>query len=144
MTTTIDSNVMLYASDSHSPLRERALAFLSEMTPGPSMVYLFWPTVMSYLRISTHPNVFRDPLTIAEAMTNIRGLVERSNVQVIGEGDRFWRHFGDVVADALPSGNLISDAHLVGLMLENGVRTIWTHDRDFRRFKGIEVRDPFA
>ena len=36
------------------------------------------------------------------------------------------------------------DAHLVALMLENDVRTIWTRDRDFRRFSRIEVRDPFA
>jgi hypothetical protein len=28
-------------------------------------------------------------------------------------------------------------------MVENGVRTIWTHDRDYRRFAGIETRDPF-
>ena len=28
--------------------------------------------------------------------------------------------------------------------LGNGVRTIWTADRDFHRFTGIEVRDPFA
>ncbi len=28
-------------------------------------------------------------------------------------------------------------------MLTHGVKTIWTHDRDFRRFRGIEVRDPF-
>jgi predicted nucleic acid-binding protein len=27
-------------------------------------------------------------------------------------------------------------------MLDNGVRTIWTHDRDYRRFRGIEIRDP--
>ena len=29
-------------------------------------------------------------------------------------------------------------------MFDNGVRTIWTHDRDYRRFRGIEVRDPFV
>jgi predicted nucleic acid-binding protein len=29
-------------------------------------------------------------------------------------------------------------------MRENGVRTLWTNDRDFRRFDGIDVRDPFA
>lgn len=45
--------------------------------------------------------------------------------------------------DALPTGNVVPDAHLVALMLENDVRTIWTSDRDFRRFRGIEVRDPF-
>ena len=36
------------------------------------------------------------------------------------------------------------DAHLVGLMRQHGVGTIWTRDRDFRRFSGIKVRDPFA
>ena len=55
-----------------------------------------------------------------------------------------WQHFRAVADDAPPSGNLVSDAHVVALMRENGVRTIWTHDRDYRRFSGIEVRDPFS
>jgi predicted nucleic acid-binding protein len=41
-------------------------------------------------------------------------------------------------------GSLVPDAHLVALMRENGVRTIWTNDRDFRRFDGILVRDPYS
>jgi predicted nucleic acid-binding protein len=36
----------------------------------------------------------------------------------------------------------VTDAHVVALMVENGVRTISTHDRD-RRFSEIETRDPF-
>jgi hypothetical protein len=28
--------------------------------------------------------------------------------------------------------------------VENDVRTIWTRDRDYRRYPRIEVRDPFA
>jgi predicted nucleic acid-binding protein len=28
-------------------------------------------------------------------------------------------------------------------MRQHGVRIIWTRDRDFRRFDGIEPRDPF-
>ena len=28
-------------------------------------------------------------------------------------------------------------------MLANGVRTIWTRDRDYRTFTGLRVRDPF-
>jgi hypothetical protein len=50
----------------------------------------------------------------------------------------------EVVDDALPSGTLRPGAHVVALMLENGVPTIWTRGRDCRRFPRIEVRDPFA
>jgi len=29
-------------------------------------------------------------------------------------------------------------------MRERGVSTIWSHDRDFRKFRGISVKDPFS
>jgi hypothetical protein len=61
-----------------------------------------------------------------------------------GEDDRFWQTYRDVTDAAPVHGNLVPDAHLVALMRENGVRTIWTNDRDFRRFDGIDIRDPFA
>ena len=38
--------------------------------------------------------------------------------------------------------NLDDVREILALMRENGVRTMWTHDRDYRRFAGIEVRDP--
>jgi predicted nucleic acid-binding protein len=43
-----------------------------------------------------------------------------------------------------PRGNLVPDAHLVALMQQQGVATIWTADRDFRKFDGITVLDPFS
>ncbi len=61
-----------------------------------------------------------------------------------GEDETFWRHYVDVSQDVSPTGNLVPDAHLVALMLEHGVRTIWTRDRDFRKFAGLIVHDPFA
>jgi uncharacterized protein len=49
------------------------------------------------------------------------------------------------VAGAVPvRGNLVPDAHIVALMRQHGVSTIWSHDRDFLEFKGISVRDPFS
>lgn len=36
------------------------------------------------------------------------------------------------------------DAHLVALMREYGVSTIWGHDGEFRKFRGIPVSDPFS
>ena len=143
MSYTVDVNVLLYASDQASPRSERAMELVERLARGPEIAYLFWPTVMAYLRIATHPSIFSRPLSAAEATTNIEGLLSRRHVQSPGEQDRFWPLYRDVSADALPTGNLVPDAHMVALMRENDVRTIWTHDRDFRRFPGIEIRDPF-
>ena len=144
MSYTLDANVLLYASDEASPVHREARTFIERMATGPEIAYLFWPTVMAYLRIATHPAVFARPLTIVEAVGNIEQLLARPHVRTSGETDAFWRTFRGVTDDALPSGNLVPDAHIVALMVENGVGIIWTRDRDYRRFPGIQARDPFA
>jgi uncharacterized protein len=140
----IDTNVLLYASDEASPHHARALEVLDEIALGPELAYLFWPVTMGYLRIATHPAVFEHPLSHADARANVESLLALPHVQAIGEDDRFWARFADVADDVAPTGNLVPDAHLVALMLANGVRTIWTRDRDYRIFNGIRVHDPFA
>ena len=144
MSYALDANLLLYASDEESPWHEAAVRRLDEVALGPEIVHLFWPTVMAYLRIATHPAVFARPLSHAEARSNIQALLELSHVQTSGESHAFRRAFTDVAEDVAPTGNLVPDAHLVALMLENGVRTILTRDRDYRKFRGITVREPFA
>jgi hypothetical protein len=41
------------------------------------------------------------------------------------------------------AGNLAHDAHIAALIVEHGVSELWTADRDFARFPGIRVRNPF-
>jgi uncharacterized protein len=140
---TFDANVLLYASDERSDHHVRARDFLAAVGRSDDLVYLFWPTVMAYIRIATHPAIFEQPLSPAEASANIERLVELPHVQTTGEQERFWSLFRRTAREADARGNLVPDAQMVALMIENGVRTIWTRDRDFRRFPAIEARDPF-
>ena len=143
MSLALDANLLLYASDTASPRYARAREVVETIAAGPELAYLFWPTIIAYLRIATHPAIFERPLPAREAIENVDALLSRPHVRAPGEQPEFWRRYRSVAADAAPTGNLVSDAHVVALMHENEVRTIWTHDRDYRRFKGIEVRDPF-
>lgn len=143
MSFTFDVNVLLYASDETSAYHPRARVFLDQVARGDDLAYLFWPTVLAYLRIATHPAIFEKPLLPPDAVANIERLLALTHVQTVGEQDRFWASYRRIAGEADARGNLVPDAHLVALMVENGVRTIWTHDRDYRRFSGIETRDPF-
>lgn len=144
MSFAVDANLLLYASDEESELHERALELLDRIAIGPEIAYLFWPITMAYLRIATHPAVFVRPLSHADARANVEALLALPHLQAVGERDAFWGRFVEVADDVAPTGNLVPDAHLVALMLANGVRTIWTRDRDFRKFRGIRIYDPFA
>ena len=143
MSYTLDANLLLYASDEASPLHDRALSLVRRVAEGPDIAYLFWPTVMAYLRIATHPVIFSRPLSPEVAMANLENLLSLPHVRSPGEQERFWGLLREIERDADARGNLVPDAHLVALMQENGVKTIWTRDRDYRRFRHIDVRDPF-
>ena len=60
-----------------------------------------------------------------------------------GEEDGLWDVYLSMAGDHA-RGNDVPDAHLAALMRQHGVGVIYTRDRDFRRFDGIEARDPFA
>ena len=144
MSRTVDTNVLVHATHTASPFHDRARALVEHLVAGPGLAYLLWPAILGYVRIVTHPNILGSPLSSDEAMSNVEALIAPSHVRVVGEGNDFWASFGMVAADIKPRGNLVPDAHLVALMREHGVSTIWSHDRDLRKFRGIAVKDPFS
>jgi toxin-antitoxin system PIN domain toxin len=143
VTAALDVNILLYAADRSSEHHERARRLLEHLAAGPAILHLFWPVLIGYVRIATHPAVFERPLKLEEALAGIDDLLDRPHVRVSGEEDRFWPNFRRVAAEVEARGNLVSDAHLVALMGQQGVSTIWSHDRDFRKFAGITPKDPF-
>jgi hypothetical protein len=48
-----------------------------------------------------------------------------------------------VVTKNVPTrGNLVPEAQLAALPSQHGVVTLYTHDRNFRKFSFLDVRDP--
>jgi uncharacterized protein len=138
-----DVNVLLYASDTASPVHGVAKLFLTEAASGRDLFCLGWPTLMSYLRIATHPGIFSAPLTPAEALRNVEGLAALPHVRFLAEQDGFLDVYRPIAAELPVRGNLVPDAHLVALLKQHGVKTLYTRDRDFRKFAFLDVRDPF-
>lgn len=144
MSVAVDANVLLYAANADEDRNERAQRVVRELAAGPEVVYLFWPVVMAFLRISTREGIFPNPLAPADALAMMDSLLSRDHVYSPGEDDLFWGSFLELAEEQRVRGDLVSDTHIVALMRRHGVRAIVTHDRDFRRFDGIRVRDPFA
>jgi len=143
MSATLDVNILVYAADTSSSRHAQARALLEHVATSPSITYLFWPVLLGYMRIVTHPAIVDAPLSAEAAVADIDALIRRPQIVVPGEGERFWAGFTRVARAVRPRGALVPDAHLVALMHEHGVARIWTNDRDFRKFDGIAVLDPF-
>ena len=85
----IDANILLYASDQSSTQRRRAADFLQSCVADGRVFCLAWLTLMSYVRMATHPCIFAKPLSHAHAMQNVEALMALPHCRIIGEQDGF-------------------------------------------------------
>jgi len=144
MSATVDANILVCASDEGAAEFSRAQELVENLLAGPSLTTLFWPVLLSYLRIVTHPRIFGRPLHPEQAMVAIDQVLASPSVQVVGEGTTFWAAYRSLDIGLAIRGDDVPDAAIVALMIAHGVSTIYTRDRGFRRFDGIRVFDPFA
>ena len=142
MSFAVDVNILLYASDSGSDCHAQAVAFLQKVATEPEICYLPWPTVMSYLRMATHPQIFAVPLSPAEAQGNIDRLLAMPHVRCVSEAEGFWSLYTQIAQEVPARGNLVPDAHIAAILKLHGIRTLYTRDRDFGRFAFLRVIDP--
>jgi toxin-antitoxin system PIN domain toxin len=144
MSATIDANILVFADNENDPRHLPARELLERLVAGPELLYVFWPVALAYIRLVTRPGIVRRPLSTDEACVNVEALLAPAHVRTASEGERFWPLFRAVAESGAVRGNLVTDAHIATLMRQHGVSTIWTHDRDFRRFDGVTARDPFG
>jgi toxin-antitoxin system PIN domain toxin len=142
MSYAVDLNILLLASNAEAAEHEEARSFLEQCAARPEVLCLAWPTVMGYLRISTHPSIFSWPLSPLEALANIRSLLSLPQTRALGEEEGFLGIY-ESVAGTPARGNHVPDAHLAAILLQHGVTTLYTRDADFRRFDFLELRKPF-
>ena len=83
----IDVNILLHASDETSPLHDKAAEFLRQCVGGREVFCLAWTTVMSYMRMATHPAIFDRPLTHEDAARNVEALLATPSCRVIAESE---------------------------------------------------------
>ncbi len=144
MSSTVDANILVYASNEQAAEHARAKKLVEELIAGPALTTLFWPVLLAYLRIVTHPGIFQRPMAPDVAASAIDRLLGAPSVQIVGEGLTFWAAYRNIDIGQAIRGNDVPDAAIVAMMTANGVSTIYTRDRGFRRFDGIRVIDPFA
>lgn len=144
MSFAVDANLLVYASNRDSPYHEASREFLEERVRGREIFCIAWQTAMAYLRIVTHRRILPSPLSPEEAVHNLAALEALPHVRMLGEREGFLSAYAEATAGEPFRGNLVPDAHLAAVLLQHDVRTLYTHDSDFRRFSFLDVRNPLA
>jgi len=140
--TLVDANVLIYAYNPAATQHAEAKRWLERAVAGPAPVRLAWVTVLAFVRIMTHAQAFKRPLSLNEAVDIVDQWLAQPTVAILDPGDRHWPTLRGLLLDGQAAGPLTTDAHLAALAIEHGA-TLVTTDRDFARFPGVKVFDPF-
>jgi toxin-antitoxin system PIN domain toxin len=140
----VDTNVLVYAEITNSVHHSRAHKLLSELAQGSTPWAIPWPCAYEFLRIITHPKIYHPPMRIEFALQDLNSILTSPSVSLLSETGSHPAMLERVVRQSGATGNLIHDAHIVALCLEHGVTTLLTADRDFTRFTGLKIDNPFA
>jgi hypothetical protein len=139
----VDTNILLYAAERSFSEHVRARRALLGWREGADVWFLTWKIVYEFVRVATHPRVFRQPWEATRAWEFVDALRASPALQVLQETDRHEAVARSVFAEVDGiRGNLVHDAHTAILMREHGIREIYTRDTDFHRFPFLRVVDP--
>jgi toxin-antitoxin system PIN domain toxin len=138
-----DVNLLLYAVDRASPRHPAAKAWVEGVLSGAETVAFPWAVLTSFVRLSTHPGVFDQPLTTGQAFDLVDSWLAQPSVTVVHPGDRHHLIMRELLESLGTAGNLVQDAHLAALAREHGA-TLASSDHDFARFGGLRWVDPLA
>ena len=136
-----DVNVLVFAFRRAQPRHVEYLAWLEACVNGQQAYGMSDLVLSGFLRVVTNTRAFRDPAPLEQALAFVSRIRDRAHCVPLAPGPRHWEIFTGLCAQAGAKGNLVPDAFLAALAIENGCEWIST-DRDYARFPGLRWRHP--
>ena len=138
-----DVNLLIYAVNVDAPLHQKAKEWLDRTLSGSETVGLSWLVLLAFVRLTTRPGVFRKPLPVQSAFELLDGWVAHPLVTMIHPGPRHFYVVRELLESLGTAGNLVSDAHLAALAIENQAE-LYSFDNDFARIPRLRWRNPLS
>jgi toxin-antitoxin system PIN domain toxin len=137
-----DVNVLVYAHREETAHHRACREWLEGILNADEAYSVSDLVLSGFVRVVTHPKVFKRPSAIADALAFAEQVREQPNCVHVEPGSRHWEIFTRLCLETRVKGNLVPDAYLAAMAIESGCEWIST-DRDFTRFKGLRWRTPF-
>ena len=136
-----DVNVLVYAHREDSTGHVAYRKWFERTLNGDEAYGVSDLVLSGFLRVVTHPKVFRRPTPLADALTFVEQIRDQANCVPVEPGNRHWAIFERLCRDCDARGNRVPDAYFAAMAIESGCKWITT-DRDYSRFVGLRWRHP--
>jgi len=140
----VDTNILVYAHRRDSPWHGAAKEAVAGLAEGRAEWAIPWPSIHEFFAIVTHGRIFATPTPPAKALDQIDAWLESPNLVLLSEGPGYWERLSSIVSSGRVRGPQVHDARIAALCVNHGVRTLWSADRDFSRYRDLRVTNPLV
>ena len=99
-----DVNVLIYAFRSHSIDHSNCKKWLEEVINGDAAFGVAPQVLSSFVRICTHPRIFKQPSDLRETLAFFNVILECPNATLILPQDRHWSIFQNLCVTTKATG----------------------------------------
>lgn len=138
----VDTNILVHAHRQESPFHTPARESIASLVEGAVSWAIPWPCLHEFLAVTTNPRALKPPTPMAVAIRQVEGLLGSPTLRVLSEPVDYWQFLRRLVEHSGIEGPAIHDARIYSICLASGVHTLWTADRDFKRFRGLQLVNP--
>lgn len=129
----IDTNVFVSARSTQAPACAPARAALARALESGEPLRISRQVMREYLSVVTRPQIWSDPLSMAEALDDVARL--SAAFEVLEDGPRVMGMLVGLCRNVAVAGKQVHDANIVATMLTHNERQLLTFDgSDFRRY----------
>jgi toxin-antitoxin system PIN domain toxin len=138
----IDTNILVYAHRADNPWHAKAKKFLEVSLQGDRAIAVPYHCLVEFFGIVTNPRIFKNPTTTEDALRQCANLLEAPALTVLTEAADSFDGLSAILSQSRVIGAAVHDARVASVCIENGVKVIYTMDRDFSRFSQLKSENP--
>ena len=138
-----DVNLILYAYDANGPFHRESAEWWTRCLNGSETVGLAPVVIYAFIRLSTNPRIYAEPLSLQECAGIVRSWLEAPAVTLLEHDSSDIDVAFDLLESAGAGGNLTTDAQ-IGALAFRYRATVHTADTDFVRLRDVPWRNPLT
>ena len=140
--TAVDTNILVYAHRPDSPHHKSAARAVKTLAEGSTPWAIPWPCVHEFLSVVTNPRIFKPQTPPELALRQVEMWMESPILRVLHEVEGYWKELRTIFLKGKLTGPQVHDARIYAICRANGIRELWSADRDFSRMRGLTIVNP--
>jgi uncharacterized protein len=139
----IDTNIVVYAHRGETSYSQRALDLIAALAQGPAPWSIPTHCLHEFVAVVSNPKVWAQPSSPDQIEAQIEAWTSSPSFVEVAENRTSIALLIRQLRSASVKGGMVHDARIVAACQASGVRELLSVDRDFSRFTGLSIRNPF-